>query len=305
MTPVPGPSADIRSPKLTLPDLADAARRGERLVMITAYDAPSARLADDAGVDLVLVGDSAGTTVLGRESTVGVTVEEMLMLTQAVVRGALRALVVTDMPFGSYQISEEHAVENAIRLVKEGGADAVKLEGAGRTLTRIRGIVEAGIPVMGHIGLTPQSATLLGGYKAQGRTASAARRLVDEARALERAGCFAVVLEAMPAPVAERITEAIGVPTIGIGAGAACSGQVLVWHDLLGLLPAPMPRFVKQYAQVGTTIRSALDAYVTDVRTGRFPQPEHTYSMPDAELQRFESELDLARSTRASTKPRG
>ena len=291
--------------KLTLPALADKAHRGERLVMITAYDAPSARLADEAQVDLVLVGDSAGTTVLGRESTVGVTMEEMLVLTRAVVRGVRRALVVADMPFGSYQVSEESAVANAIRLVKEAGADAVKLEGAGRTLTRIRGIVDAGIPVMGHIGLTPQSATLLGGYKAQGRTAAAARRLVDEARGLERAGCFSVVLEAMPAVVAERIAEAIAVPTIGIGAGAACAGQVLVWHDLLGMLPGPTPRFVKQYAQVASTIRTALADYVADVRTGRFPDEGHTYSMPDAEMQRFETQLDRRRSPQGGPKSQG
>jgi 3-methyl-2-oxobutanoate hydroxymethyltransferase len=277
-----------RSSKLTLPELADMAHRGERLVMVTAYDAPSARLADEAGVDIVLVGDSAGTTVLGGDSTVPVTLEEMLVFTRAAARGARRALVVTDMPFGSYQISEERAVENAIRCVKEGRADAVKLEGAGRTLTRISGIREAGIPVMGHIGLTPQSATVLGGYKAQGRTAAAARRLIDEARALERAGCFAIVLEAIPAAVAARATAAVRIPTIGIGAGASCSGQVLVWHDLLGLLPGPAPRFVKQYADVGATIRTALQAFAADVRAGRYPEDKHTYAMPDGERRQFE-----------------
>ncbi len=193
--------------------------------MVTAYDAPSARLADEAGIDVVLVGDSAGTTVLGGSSTVPVTMDEMLLVHA---RGRARrpsgALVVADMPFGSYQVSETAAVENAIRFVKEAGAEAVKLEGAGRTLTRISGIVDAGIPVMGHIGLTPQSASMLGGYRAQGRTAAAARRLIDEAIALERVGCFAIVLEAIPAIVAARITEALKIPTIGIGAGAACSG---------------------------------------------------------------------------------
>jgi 3-methyl-2-oxobutanoate hydroxymethyltransferase len=274
--------------KLSLPDLVARARRGERLVMVTAYDAPSARLADAASVDMILVGDSAGTTVLGGDSTVPVTLDEMLLFTRAVGRGARRALVITDMPFGSYQISEERAVENAIRCVKEAGADAVKLEGAGRTLTRISGIREAGIPVMGHIGLTPQSATLVGGYKAQGRTAAAAQRLVDEARALERAGCFAIVLEAMPAVVAARITEAVAIPTIGIGAGVSCSGQVLVWHDLLGLLPGPAARFVRQYADIGAAIHSALVAYADDVRAGRFPADEHTYGMPEAERELFE-----------------
>jgi 3-methyl-2-oxobutanoate hydroxymethyltransferase len=274
--------------KLSLPDLAVRVQRGERLVMVTAYDAPSARLADAAGVDMILVGDSAGTTVMGGTSTVPVTLDDMLVFTRAVVAGTRRALVVADMPFGSFQVSEERAVDSAIRCVKEGGADAVKLEGAGRTLTRISGIHEAGIPVMGHIGLTPQSATMLGGYKAQGRTASAARRLVEEARALERAGCFSIVLEAMPAPVAARITEAVSIPTIGIGAGAACSGQVLVWHDLLGLLPATPPRFVKQYAQIGAAIQSALERYAAEVRAGVFPSDEHTYGMSEHELAEFE-----------------
>jgi 3-methyl-2-oxobutanoate hydroxymethyltransferase len=194
------------------------------------------------------------------------------------------------MPFGSYQVSDEDALENAIRLVKEGGADAVKLEGAGRTLSRIVSLVEAGIPVMGHIGLTPQSATMLGGYRAQGRTAEAGLRLVDEAVALERAGCFAIVLEAMPAAVADRVTAAVRIPTIGIGAGAGCSGQVLVWHDLLGLSPDPMPRFVKRYAALADTISTALRTYVQEVREGRFPDARHTYGMPEAERERFAAE---------------
>jgi 3-methyl-2-oxobutanoate hydroxymethyltransferase len=278
-----------RPVKITPPDLAARARGGHRLVMVTAYDAPSARLADQAGVDVILVGDSAGTTVLGCESTVSVTMDEMLVLARAVARGTRRALVVADMPFGSFQVSEEQAVLNAIRFVKESGADAVKLEGAGRTLTRISSIVEAGIPVMGHVGLTPQSAMKLGGYKAQGRTAAAARRLVDEAAALERAGCFAVVLEAIPAVVAARITERLGVPTIGIGAGGACGGQVLVWHDLLGLLVGPGPRFVKQYADLAPVIASALETYVADVRAGRFPEQHHAYGMPEEEVRKFEA----------------
>jgi 3-methyl-2-oxobutanoate hydroxymethyltransferase len=283
------PSAE----RLTLPELAAKRQRGERIVMVTAYDAPSARLADVAGVDVILVGDSAGTTVLGHDSTVPATVDEMLVLTRAVTRGAVRPLVVADMPFGSYQPSEEVAVASAIRFIKEGGADAVKLEGAGRTLTRISGIVEAGIPVMGHIGLTPQSATLLGGYKAQGRTAAAARRLVDEAVLLERAGCFSIVLEAVPPIVAKYVTEAVRIPTIGIGAGAACSGQVLVWHDLLGLLPGRTPKFVKQYAQIGAAIQTALETYVAEVRAGTFPDDRHTYGMPDAERERFEETFRL------------
>ncbi|MEO8482637.1 MAG: 3-methyl-2-oxobutanoate hydroxymethyltransferase [Acidobacteriota bacterium] len=278
-------------PKLTLPEIAAMRARGERLVIVTAYDAPSARLADGAGVDMILVGDSAGTTVLGGQSTVPVTMDEMLVFTRGVMRGATRAFVVADMPFGSYQVSEDTAVANAIRFVKEGGADAVKLEGAGRTLTRISGIVEAGIPVMGHIGLTPQSATKLGGYRAQGRTASAARRLVDEAVALERAGCFAIVLEAMPSIVAARITEAVKIPTIGIGAGVECSGQVLVWHDLLGLSEGPVPRFVKAYADLASTIGAAIATYADEVRRGAYPETRHTYGMPDDEREQLESAL--------------
>ena len=211
------------------------AARGERLVMVTAYDFPSGRLADEAGVDLILVGDSAAMTVLGHDSTVPATMEEMLMLTRAVTRGAQRPLVVADLPFGSYQVSDEDAVRNSIRFVKDAAADAVKLEGAGPSLSRAAAIVGAGIPVMGHIGLTPQSATMLGGFKAQGTTAEKARALLEEALALEAAGCFSLVLEAVPAPVAERVTEALAIPTIGIGSGAACDGQVLVLHDLLGL----------------------------------------------------------------------
>jgi 3-methyl-2-oxobutanoate hydroxymethyltransferase len=278
------------SQKVTLPALQEQARRGAKLVMVTAYDAPSAALADAAGMDIILVGDSAGTTMLGLTSTMAVTIDEMLVFTRAAARGARRALVVADMPLGSYQVSESSAVENAIRFVKEAGADAVKLEGAGRTLSRIGAIIDAGIPVMGHIGLTPQSATLLGGYKAQGRTAASARRLVEEAKALERAGCFCIVLEAIPPPVAARVTETIGIPTFGIGAGPSCSGQVLVWHDLLGLLPGPKARFVKSYADLAGAVRTALDAFIADVRSGAFPEPQHTYGMPEAERERFEEQ---------------
>jgi 3-methyl-2-oxobutanoate hydroxymethyltransferase len=295
-----GQNESVAAAKVTLPVLQERSSRGERLVMVTAYDAPSASLADAAGIDIVLVGDSAGTTVLGLDSTVAVTMEQMLVFTHAVARGTRRALVVADMPLGSYQVSEESAVQNAIRFVKEAGADGVKLEGAGRTLSRVGAIVDAGIPVMGHVGLTPQSATLLGGYKAQGRTAAAAKRLVEEAKALERAGCFSIVLEAIPPPVAMRITEAVGIPTFGIGAGPSCSGQVLVWHDLLGLLPGPKPRFVKTYVDLAAAIRTALDAYVSDVRSGAFPGDVHTYGMPDAERQRFE-EQQTSRSSKPAT----
>jgi 3-methyl-2-oxobutanoate hydroxymethyltransferase len=266
--------------------------RGERIVMVTAYDYPSGRLADAAGMEIVLVGDSAAMTVLGHSTTVPATMEEMLMLTRAVARGARRPLVVADMPFGSFQVSDEAAVENGVRFLKEAGADAVKVEGAGATLSRVHALVGAGVPVMGHIGLTPQSATMLGGFKAQGRTAEKARRLYDDALALQAAGVFSLVLEAVPAPVAARITEALAIPTIGIGAGVDCDGQVLVWHDLLGLYEGHAPRFVKQYADLATEIRTAVAAYVDEVRGRRFPEERHTYSMPDEELERFEAELE-------------
>jgi len=278
--------------KLPLPELAAMKRRGEKIVMVTAYDAPGARFAEDAGVDVVLVGDTAAMVVLGHEgTTVPVTVDEMLFLTRTVSRQTRRPVVVGDMPFGSYQVSDEDAVRNAIRFVKEGGADVVKLEGAGPMVSRVRRIVEAGIPVMGHIGLTPQSATMLGGFKTQGKTAEAARRLVHDAHALEDAGCMSIVLEAIPAPVAARITAEAGVPTIGIGAGPDCDGQVLVYHDLLGLTEGHLPRFVKRYANLSREIRDALEAYASEVRTGAFPGEEHTYSMSDEELEQFETRL--------------
>jgi 3-methyl-2-oxobutanoate hydroxymethyltransferase len=282
-TPAPG--------KLPLTELAEMKARRQPIVMVTAYDTPSARLADEAGTDVILVGDSAAMTMLGHESTVPATMEEMLILTRAAARGARRPLVVADMPFGTFQVSDEDATRNAIRFVKEAGADAVKLEGAGRMLSRVQSIVGSGIPVMGHIGLTPQSATMLGGFKAQGRTAEKARRLLADARALEAAGCFSLVLEAVPSPVAARVTAALSIPTIGIGAGAECDGQVLVWHDLLGLYEGRTPRFVKRYAEVGSVIRDALAEYVGDVREHRFPEAQHTYAMPDEELELFERSM--------------
>ena len=280
-TPAPG--------KLPMTELTEMKARRQPIVMVTAYDAPGGRLADEAGSDLILVGDSAAMTMLGHDSTVPATMEEMLMLTRAVTRGARRPLVIADMPFGSFQVSDEDAVRNAIRFVKEGGADAVKLEGSGPTLARVSAIVGAGIPVQGHIGLTPQSATMLGGFKAQGRTSEKALRLLADARALEAAGCFSLVLEAVPAPVAKRISEELSIPTIGIGAGADCDGQVLVWHDILGLYHGRAARFVKRYAEIGDTIRSALEAYASDVRERRFPEDQHTYAMPDEELAVFEA----------------
>jgi 3-methyl-2-oxobutanoate hydroxymethyltransferase len=282
-TPAPG--------KLPLTELVEMKARRQPIVMVTAYDAPSGRLADGAGADVILVGDSAAMVVLGHDSTVPATMDEMIVLTRAVNRGARRPLVVADMPFGSFQVSDAEAVANAVRFVKEAGADAVKVEGAGPTLSRVQALVGAGIPVMAHIGLTPQSATMLGGFKAQGRTAEKARRLVDDARALEAAGAFSLVLEAVPAPVAKRITEELTIPTIGIGAGVDCDGQVLVWHDLLGLYEGRAPRFVKQYADLSSEIRRALEAYAEEVRQRRFPEERHTYAMPEEELAVFEAAL--------------
>ena len=276
-----------RDGKLTLTELAEMVAREERIVMVTAYDYPSGRLADAAGMDIVLVGDSAAMTVLGHASTVPATMDEMLMLTRAVTRGARRPLVVADMPFGSFQVSDEEALRNAIRFVKEAGADAVKLEGAGPSLSRVLALVGAGIPVMGHVGLTPQSATMLGGFRAQGKTAEKARRLLDDAVALEDAGCFAVVLEAVPAPVAARIGERLTIPTIGIGSGPDCDGQVLVLHDVLGLYEGRSPRFARRYADLDAEIRGALERFAGDVRTGAFPTEEHTYAMPEDELTAF------------------
>ncbi len=279
--------------KLPLPELAELKRRGEKIVMVTAYDAPSGRLADAAGVDLILVGDSSGMVVHGRESTVAVSLDELVFMTQWVTRGAKRPLVIADMPFGSYEESDEQAVRNAVRLVKEGGADAVKLERGGTTVERARTIVGAGIPVMGHVGLTPQTATLLGGFKAQGRTAERARRLVEDALALEAAGCFSVVLEAVPSAVARAATAALHVPTIGIGAGGDTDGQVLVWHDMLGYYEGHAPRFVKRYADLGSVIVDALSRYAEEVREGAFPEEQHTYAMPDDEQAAFEGSPSL------------
>lgn len=251
--------------------------QGDRITMVTAYDAPSARLAEAAGIESILVGDSVATTMLGLESTVGVTVEDMLVFARAVSRSVARPLVVVDMPFGSFQPSDEVAVRQAVRLVKDGGAHAVKIEGGGPSTLRASAIVEAGIPVMGHVGLTPQSAVKLGGYRPQGRTPAEAQRIANDAVALERAGCFAIVLEAVPADVAAAITIQLTVPTIGIGAGPACDGQVLVWHDLLGLTEGHVPRFVKAFGALGPAARAALEAYVADVRSGTFPEARHTY----------------------------
>ena len=288
-TPAPG--------KLPLPELVEMKRRGDKIVMITAYDAPAARLADEAGVELILVGDTAAMVMLGHESTLPVTLDEMIFLTRAVTRAARRPLVVGDLPFGTYEVSDEQAVASAIRMVKEGGADVVKLEGAGRMVDRVRAISDSNIGIMGHVGLTPQSATKLGGFKAQGRTADAAKQLYEDALALQQAGAFAVVLEAVPAPVAARVSDALAVPTIGIGAGGGTDGQVLVWHDMLGMYAGHTPRFVKRYAEIADEIGDAVAQYASDVRTGAFPEERHTYSISSEELARFEESVANPQST--------
>ena len=279
--------------KLSLPALREMKRDGRPIVMITAYDHPSGRIVDAAGVDLVLVGDSAANVVLGHESTVPATMDEMTMLTAAVNRGVENALVIGDLPFMSYQVSDAEAVANAGRLLKEGGADVVKLEGAGPSLERVRALVSAGIGVMGHIGLTPQTATALGGHKAQGRQADAARRLFLDAISLERAGCFGLVLEAVPAPVATTISRRLAIPTIGIGSGPGTDGQVLVLHDMLGIPgDGPEPRFVKRYAEIGELMGAAVAAYATEVRSHVYPAEEHTYTIPPEELEAFQNAVD-------------
>jgi 3-methyl-2-oxobutanoate hydroxymethyltransferase len=258
--------------RVRVPDLKEKKARGEKIAMLTAYDATMARLLDRAGIDALLVGDSLGTVVLGYETTVPVTLEEMLHHTRAVSRGVERTLVVADMPFLSYQVSVSEAVRNAGRLLQEGGATAVKLEGGSPVLDVVRRLVDVGIPVMGHLGLQPQSVHQVGGYIRQASEPHQVERLVDEAVALERSGAFAIVLEAVPAEAARRVTTSIGIPTIGIGAGPDCDGQILVSYDMLGLFDRFVPSFVKQYASLAETIGAATSAYVADVRAGRYPQ---------------------------------
>ncbi|WP_298863447.1 3-methyl-2-oxobutanoate hydroxymethyltransferase [uncultured Microbacterium sp.] len=276
---------------LTLGDLAAKKDAGEPIVMVTAYDHPSAQIADEAGVDMVLVGDSAAMTVLGYSSTVPVTMDEMLMLTRAVRRGLTRALLVGDLPFGSYEASDSLAVQTAQRFVKEAGCDLVKLERGGTTVDRARAIVAAGIPVVGHVGLTPQSATALGGYRAQGRTADAALAVIDDALALQDAGCSLIVLEAIPSEVTSLLQERLTIPTIGIGAGADADGQVLVWHDLLGIYDGPAAKFVKRFAEVRSASVAGVSEYAREVRAREYPAPEHAYGMPADEASRLKELL--------------
>ncbi len=262
-------------------------QKGDKITMITAYDYPTAVLVDKSPMDMILVGDSLGMVVLGYESTVPVTMEEMIHHTRAVVRGARDTFVVADLPFLSYQVSVQDAMRNAGRLVKEGGADAVKLEGGASVAETVRAVVAAGIPVMGHLGLTPQSAAMLGGYRVQGKDIAAARGIVADAKALESAGAFSLVLEAIPAQLAAVVTRQISIPTVGIGAGPDCDGQVLVIHDALGLFQRFVPKFVKRYASLGDSVRDALASYCQEVEAGQFPAPEHCFNMKPEDVARL------------------
>jgi 3-methyl-2-oxobutanoate hydroxymethyltransferase len=286
------PSGSAGQP-VTIPGIAEMKRRGEKVVMVTAYDYPSAQIAEEAGVDVVLVGDTAAMVVLGHDATTPVGMDEMLMMAAAVRRGLEKPLLIGDMPFGSYETSNEDAIRNAQRFVKEAGVDAVKLERGGPSVDRARAIIRAGIPVMGHVGLTPQTASQLGGFKAQGRTGEAAAKLAEEALALESIGCFAIVFEAIPSAVTEALVSRLEVPVIGIGAGPATDGQVLVLHDLLGVYEGHQPKFVKRYAEVRKEMLKGIRGYAEDVRTGRFPEEErHTYSIPREELEELARYLD-------------
>jgi 3-methyl-2-oxobutanoate hydroxymethyltransferase len=263
--------------RVTVRDIQAAKERGERWAMLTAYDALTARVFDEAGIPVLLVGDSAANVVYGYDSTVPVTVDELIPLVRAVARGARRALVVGDLPFGSYQASPQQALETAARFLKEGGAQAVKLEGGERVLPHVELLTQSGVPVMAHLGLTPQSVNVFGGYRVQGR-GEAGERLLADAKALQEAGAFAIVLEVVPADLADRVTRSLAIPTIGIGAGGATDAQVLVWQDMAGLTPGPGPKFVKRYADLRTVLGDAARAYATDVSEARYPGPEHSYS---------------------------
>ncbi len=263
--------------RMTVNTIKEKKARQEKVTMVTAYDYPSARLVEEAGIDMILVGDSLGMTVLGYDTTLPVTMDEVVYHTKAVTRGAPQTFVVGDMPFLSYHRSLQETIGNAGRLLQEGGAQAVKLEGGRERAATVKALTEAGIPVLGHIGLTPQSVHSLGGYKVQGRDEEQAQRLIQDAKALEEAGAFGLVLECIPAQLAQQISQVIAIPTIGIGAGAACDGQVLVWHDLLGITTGKKPRFVKQYAALHGNIVEALKAYKGEVEEGQFPQQEHTF----------------------------
>ncbi len=273
--------------KVTIPSLKEMKEQGKKIRMVTAYDYPTGILVDKTDIELILVGDSLGMVVLGYDGTVPVTMDEMIHHCKATVRGAKNTLIVGDLPFGSYNMSISDAVYNATRMMKEGGADCIKLEGGLTVVETVRAIVNGGIPVMAHIGLTPQTASALGGFKVQGKDTAAAERMINEALKLEEAGAFAIVIEAIPAPLAEIITKKLTIPTIGIGAGVHCDGQVLVTHDLIGLFDRFVPKFVKQYANVSQDIVAAFNAYAEEVAAGKFPGPEHSFTMKDEVLKRL------------------
>jgi 3-methyl-2-oxobutanoate hydroxymethyltransferase len=281
------PAPPAKRAAVTLSRLAEKKALGEPIVMVTAYDFPSAQVAEEAGVDVVLVGDSGAMTVLGHPSTVPVTTDELLMLAQAVRRGLVTPLMIGDMPFGSYEASNEEAIHSAQRFIKEAGCDAVKIERGGTSVERARALVGAGIPVMGHVGLTPQTATALGGYRSQGRTAERALDVMHDAVALQEAGCFALVFEAMPSALTEAIMPRMKIPVIGIGAGATTDGQVLVFHDLLGIYDGHAARFVKRYASVRDEMIRGVTAFADEVRARRYPEPEHGYTMAPDEIARL------------------
>lgn len=283
--------SDERRP-VTLTRLSEMHEAGEPIAMITAYDFPSAQVIEEVGADIVLVGDSAANCVLGYDSTVPVGMDEMTMLAKAVRRGLKTPFLVGDLPFGSYEASNELAIASAQRLVKEAGCDAVKLEGGGTSVERAKAIIDAGIPVMGHVGLTPQTATALGGMKAQGRTAQRAIKVAEDAIALDQAGCFSIVIEAVPEAVAEMIVNRLNAPTIGIGAGNATAGQVLVLHDLAGINHGHVAKFVKRYADVRSEMLRGVEGYVEEVRNGTFPAPEHVYSVDPSELDALRQRLN-------------
>jgi 3-methyl-2-oxobutanoate hydroxymethyltransferase len=290
--PPEGPATDLDRAPVTVPKLAEMKRAGEKIVMVTAYDYPSALAVERAGVDVVLVGDTAAMVVLGYDATTPVGMDEMVTMAAAVNRGLTTPLLIGDMPFGSYERSNEHAIDNAQRYVREAGCSAVKLERGGASVERARAIIRSGIPVMGHVGLTPQTVNALGGFKTQGKTAESAARVAEEALALQAAGCFAIVFEAVPAAITEALMPRLEVPVIGIGAGAATDGQVLVFHDLLGIYNGHVPRFVKRYAEVGEAMVAGVRGYAEEVRARRFPDKEHTYSVEADELAAFERYLD-------------
>jgi 3-methyl-2-oxobutanoate hydroxymethyltransferase len=284
-------NAPVKKKKATIPDFLEMKRSGRKITMVTAYDYAFASLVDAVDIDIILVGDSGAMTVLGYETTVPVTMREMLTMARAVARGARNTFLLGDMPFLSYGVSREKAVENAGRFLKEAGMDAVKLEGGRRMAPVVEAIVRAGIPVMGHIGLTPQSLSQLGGFRVQGKDLESARALVEDAIALQEAGAFAILVEAVPAPVGQMITEALRVPTIGIGAGPHCDGQVLVLHDMLGLFERFLPKFVKRYAELGASARDALARFAEEVRGGQFPGPEHCYGMKPEQAAELREQL--------------